>query len=62
MTKAECGALGGKATVARYGPEYMAQIGKRGAATLWKRYNLRPYQLSKYALVDRQSGEIRAVR
>lgn len=62
MNKSEAGRLGGKSTVARYGPEHMRAIGKKGAATLWRRYALYPFELSKYALVDRESGQIRAIR
>lgn len=62
MTKREAGALGGLATVAKHGRQHMAAIGRRGAETLWRRYSLLPYQLSKYALVDRESGQIKAIR
>ena len=62
MTKAQAGSLGGRSTLARHGVEHMRAIGKRGAATLWRRYSLLPYELSKYALVSRETGQIRAVR
>ena len=62
MTKQEAGSMGGLATVRKYGRDYMVNIGKRGAKTLWQRYSLLPYQLNKYALIDRSSGEVRAVR
>lgn len=58
----QAGKLGGLATVKKYGVGYMAEIGARGAKTLWLRYNLLPYQLAKYALVDRATGEVKAVR
>ena len=61
-SKAEAGRLGGLATVAKHGREHMAAIGRRGAATLWERYNLLPYQLSKLALVSRETGEVKAIR
>lgn len=60
MSKAQAGQLGGLATVRRYGPEYMRAIGKRGAAELHRRYHIWPYQLSKYALVNRETGEVKA--
>lgn len=60
--KRRAGRLGGLATITRYGREHMAEIGRRGAAVLWRRYRLLPYELSRYALVDRESGEIRAIR
>jgi len=62
MTKAQAGSLGGKTTVARYGPDYMRTIGKKGAQTLWRRYALYPFELSKYAMVDRATGQIVAIR
>jgi hypothetical protein len=62
MTRREAGSLGGRATVARHGRQYMAAIGARGAATLWRRYAILPYELSKYALVDRETGKVKAIR
>jgi hypothetical protein len=60
--KQKAGRLGGLATVARHGRPYMAAIGRRGAAALWRRYALLPYELSKYALVDRETGKVKAIR
>ena len=60
--KRRAGAMGGRATLAKYGREYMQAIGRRGAAALWRRYALYPYELSKYALVDRATGKIQAIR
>lgn len=60
-TKQKAGRLGGLATVKRHGREHMQAIGKRGAETLWRRYRLRPYQLSKWALVDHETGEVKAI-
>lgn len=57
MTRKEAGALGGLATVRKYGAGYMAKIGKKGAASLWARWQLLPYQTSKYQLVNRETGE-----
>lgn len=59
MSKAEAGRLGGLATVAKHGAQHMQAIGKRGAAALWQRYGLRPFQLTGWALVDKQTGEIK---
>lgn len=61
MTKAQAGQLGGQATARKYGAEYMREIGRRGAATLWQRYGLRPYQVSGWALVRKDTGEVKAV-
>ena len=62
MTRKEAGALGGRKTFERFGRDYMRQIGARGAETLWRRYRLTPFQLNKFALIDRESGELRAIR
>lgn len=62
MTRAEAGRRGGNQTFNRYGPEHMRKIGKRGAATLWARYALYPYELSKFVLVDRTTGTVKAIR
>ena len=59
-TKQQAGKKGGLATVAKHGRDYMAKIGKRGAAALHERYNLTPYGIGDFALVDKQTGQIRA--
>ena len=51
---------GGQTTAAKYGRGYMAEIGRRGAAVTWGRYRLAPMGLSGWAMIDRQSGLIRA--
>jgi hypothetical protein len=55
------GRKGGLRTVEKHGREYMSEIGKRGAATLWRRYHLRPVDVSGWALVDRETGKVKAV-
>jgi len=62
MTKKEAGRLGGLATVEKHGHEHMSKIGKKGAKVLYERYALRPYQLSKFALVSRETGQVKAIR
>lgn len=57
-TKQSAGQIGGRATVSLYGPEHMRAIGKRGAATFWKRYTMQPAGLSQFAIVNRDSGEV----
>lgn len=57
MNKSEAGSLGGQATVRKHGLEHMREIGRRGAEALWKRYHLHPVRLSKWALVNRETGE-----
>ena len=38
MTKSEAGRLGGRALVAYYGKEYMAEIGMRGGLAVLMKY------------------------
>ena len=52
--------LGGLATLRKHGPRHMREIGKRGAATTWKRYQLRPAGIADFAMIDRQTGEVKA--
>lgn len=59
--KQKQGRAGGLALVAKYGREHMQRIGKRGAAVTWKRYSLSPVGMSNYALVSRETGEVKAV-
>ncbi len=61
MTKQQAGSKGGRATVARHGPEHMRQIGARGAAVTWSRYHLAPVGQSGWAMVNRQTSEVKTV-
>jgi len=54
-SRSEAGRMGGQATVMKHGREHMSKIGKLGAATLWQRYRLIPWQLSKFMLVKREN-------
>lgn len=56
------GSHGGLVTAKKYGRNHMAAIGRNGARVLYERYQLAPYELNKFALVDRITGEIKAVR
>lgn len=60
-TKQKAGRLGGLRTVEKHGKEHMRTIGRRGAATTWKRYAIMPVDSSGYALVERATGKIRAI-
>ncbi len=62
MTKKEAGSIGGKSTVKKYGVEYMRSIGKRGALIFYQRYELTPVNLNQFAIVERATGKIKAVR
>jgi general stress protein YciG len=59
--KQNAGRLGGLATVAKHGKEHMRTIGRRGAATTWRRYSIMPVDTSGYALVEKATGKIRAI-
>ncbi len=58
-TKQTAGALGGRATVARYGRQHMQEIGRRGATVTWSRYHLAPLGQSGWAMVNRQTNEVK---
>lgn len=62
QTKRQAGQKGGLATFARHGADHMRTIGKRGAAGTWARYYLAPYKQSQYAMVDKQTGTVKAIR
>lgn len=55
-------ASGGRSTVAKYGSAHMSQIGKRGAAVLWKRYRLVPIATSQFALVHKATGKVVSIQ
>jgi len=61
-TKQSAGKIGGLATLARHGPDHMCKIGKRGAAATWAKYFLAPVNESQYAMVDRETNKIVAIR
>lgn len=60
--KQKAGRAGGLATLARHGREHMRKIGRRGAETTWLRYNLLPTGIGAYAMVDKITGKVVAVR
>lgn len=62
MTKQQAGSKGGRVTVSKYGSGYMREIGRRGAATTWTRYYLAPIGQTQYALVERETNQIRSIR
>ena len=61
MTKSEAGRLGGQATAKKHGTAHMKAIGRRGADATWAKYNLVPVGTSQYAMVDKQTNEIKAI-
>lgn len=60
--KQQAGQRGGLATLAKHGRDHMQRIGRRGASVTWSRYSLAPVNQSQYAMVDRQTGIIKAIR
>ncbi len=60
--KQQAGSKGGRATVTKHGREHMQKIGKRGAAATWSRYFLAPYGIGGYAMVDRKTSQVKAIR
>ena len=58
-TKQQAGSKGGRATVAKHGREHMAEIGKAGAEVTWSRYHLAPIGQSGWAMVDRETNEVK---
>jgi hypothetical protein len=56
MTKAQCGSLGGKATVAKHGKKYMAELAWKGAIAMHTKYKLVKLGTSDFAIVNRETG------
>lgn len=56
MNKAQAAHLGGLAVLAKYGPEYMRTLGKKGAKATWTKYSLQPVNLNDFAMVDKATG------
>jgi hypothetical protein len=55
------GRMGGLATVNKHGKEHMAAIGKKGAAALYKKYQLVPAAMTGWALISRETGAVVAI-
>lgn len=56
MNKADAGRCGGKATVEKYGKEYMRELAKRGAKAFHEKYRLQKLSTSDFAIVERATG------
>jgi hypothetical protein len=61
VSKQQAGQKGGRVTFERYGPEYMAWIGKRGNIAMRERYELVVVGQSGYALIERATGRVVAI-
>lgn len=51
---------GGKTTSKKYGKDHMRAIGKKGAESTWAKYTLQPVGLNNFALVEKETGEVKA--
>ena len=58
--RAAAGSKGGKRTVKKYGKRYMRRLGRWGAHVMHSKYDLRPEGTSDFALVNKQTGEVKA--
>jgi general stress protein YciG len=61
MTKSQAGQLGGLSTFKKHGKKHMQTIGRRGAKKTWTLYSLKPVGQSQYAMVNKQTNEIKAI-
>jgi hypothetical protein len=59
--RAIAGSRGGKKTVRRYGKRYMKKLARWGAHCMHSTYRLEPVLLNDFALVHRQTNEVRAL-
>lgn len=59
--RAIAGSWGGKKTVKLYGKRYMRKLAKYAAHRLHSTYRLEPVLLNDFALVNRQTNEIKAL-
>ena len=58
--RAAAGSKGGKRTVKRYGKRYMRRLAKWGAHVMHSKYQLTPVDLNDFALVERETGKVKA--
>ncbi len=60
LKKQKAGRKGGKRTAELYGSEYMRKLGRWGAHRMHATYRLEPRDLNDFALVHRETGEVKA--
>lgn len=58
LTRKEVASLGGKAVYKKYGSSYMSKIGRLGFKAMLQKYELQPYSVNDWAIVDRATGKI----
>jgi hypothetical protein len=59
--RAAAGRRGGQSTLQKYGNDHFRKIGARGALITWLTYGLKPVGTGGYAMVNRETGKIKAV-
>lgn len=60
LVKQKAGRKGGVATLKKHGVDFFRKIGKKGARITWSRYHLSPTGLNNFAMVNRETGEVKA--
>lgn len=58
--RSEAGRRGGNSTLKKYGVEHFQKLGKWGAHRMHATYRLEPCDLNDFALVHRETGEVKA--
>jgi hypothetical protein len=58
--RSEAGKRGGLATLRRCGQEYFKQLGRKGAKVFHLHYKLEPVGINDFAIVHRETGEVKA--
>lgn len=56
MNKAQAGSLGGRATAAKYGADYMRTIARKGGIALHQKYRMEPVGVNDFILVKIADG------
>lgn len=59
--RSDAGRVGGRQTLANHGREHFQKIGRAGAKVFHSRYRLDPIGSSDFAIVHRETGEVRAL-
>jgi hypothetical protein len=59
MDRKQAGSKGGRATVEKHGRAHMARIGLAGARVTWQRYHLAPIGQSGWAMVHRETNQVK---
>jgi hypothetical protein len=57
--RADAGRLGGIATREKHGAHHFRKAGKKGAASTWSKYRLAPIGQSGWAMVDRETDQVK---